>query len=128
MTRPIRSASSAGIGSPTSAISAARAAPTSRGRNHVAPLSGHEPDPPERQHEPRVGGGDPQVAGERERRAGAGRHAVDGRDHRLAHGAEGPDDRVVALAELLIERRGVGSLPLRQVLAGTERATRRRSG
>ena len=39
----MRSASSAEIGSPTKAISAARAAPTRRGRSHVAPLSGISP-------------------------------------------------------------------------------------
>ena len=39
--------------------------------------------PAEREHEPGALGGDPEVAGERDRRAGAGGDAVDGRDHRL---------------------------------------------
>ncbi len=53
-----------------------------------------------------------------------GGHAVDRGNDRLAHRAQGADDRVVALPELLVERRGVRSLALRQVLAGAEGATR----
>ena len=114
--------------SPRSASSAALAGPTRRGRNHVAPLSGHEPDPPEREHEARASARDPEVAGERERRAGAGRDAVDRPDDRLVERAHRADDRVVALAQLDGERRGVGLEPLLEVLAGAERAARHRSG
>ena len=45
-TSPNRSASAADSGSPMSASSAAFAAPTSRGRSHVAPLSGTSPTRP----------------------------------------------------------------------------------
>ena len=66
-------------------------------------------------------GGDPEVAGERERGAGAGGDAVDRADDRLVERAHRPDERVVALAELDVERRRVGLEPLLEVLAGTER-------
>ena len=93
--------------------------PTSRGRNHVAPLSGTRPIRPNASTK-RALGRQPDVAGERERRPGPGRDAVDRADDRLVEGAHRADDRVVALAELDGERRGVGLEPLLEVLAGAE--------
>ena len=54
----------------------------------------------------------------------AGGDAVDRRDHRLAHRPDRPDDRVVALAHLDVERRRVGLFALGEVLPGTERSSR----
>ena len=82
---------------------------------------GHQPDPPEREHEARPLRRDAQVAGERERRPGPGRDAVDRADDRLGQRAHRPDDRVVALADLDRERGRVGFEPFLEVLAGTER-------
>ena len=71
-------------------------------------------------------GDEPQVAGEGEAGPGAGRHAVDGRDHRLGHAGQRRDDRVVVrvdgVEQLLARRAGEDPHVLLEVLAGAERA------
>ena len=128
-TSPMRNASSAEIGSPTKRhLGGPRRSDESRQEPRRAAVR-HEPDPPERQHEPR-----------RRRRRSAGRRRTRAtrpapaatpltrRDDWLAHGSQRPDDRVVALANLLVERRGVGSLALREVLARRRTLDPPRSG
>ena len=129
-TSPNRSASAADRGSESSASSAALAGPTRRGRNQVAPLSGTSPIRPNARANGRGLGHHPEVAGERERRAGAGGDAVDRADDRLIHVAHRADDRVVALAQLHGERRrrsdrGVPSGPGRHRTPGRHRSARR---
>ncbi len=55
---------------------------------------------------------------------GPGGDPVDGREHRLGQPAHREDDRVVALADLDVERCRVRREPLPEVLAGAERAAR----
>ena len=71
--------------------------PTSRGSVHDEPVSQDSAMPAEREVEAGGVGQHPEVAGEREARAGPGRDAVDRGDHRLRHRRQRGDDRVVVL-------------------------------
>ena len=59
----------------------------------------HQPDADERLDEGRLLGGVDEVAGQRQAHAGAGGHAVDGRDDGLRELADGPDQGVVLALE-----------------------------
>ena len=121
LTSPNRSASAADSGSGSSASSSGLRRADEPLEDPRRAAVRDQADLAEREHEPGGLGGDPEVAGERERGAGAGGDAVDRRDDRLGQAAHRPDQRVVALADLDVERGGVGLEPLAQVLAGAER-------
>ena len=67
-----------------------------------------ESDASEGEHEAGLSAAIAKVAGEGKGGAGAGRDAVHRRDHRLRQPADRQDDRVVAVADLDLEGRGVG--------------------
>ena len=67
---------------------------------------GDQPDPDESRDEGRGVGGDPDVAGTREREPGAGDRAVDRGDDRLLERADRPDVRVVRPLERLADAAG----------------------
>ena len=81
-------ASSAATGSASISSSVALAWPTRRGRVQDAPVSPARPDVGERHQERRARAADAEVGQERQRRAGAGRHAPHGGDHRLGQRGE----------------------------------------
>ena len=93
LTRPIRCASSASTGRPVRISSRARPRPTTRGSRWVPPsISG---TPQRRSKQPKVepGGGDPQVAPERQLEAAGDAPAVDRGDRRLRRGQPGEAHR-----------------------------------
>ena len=91
-TRPAASARAASIGSPVRIICAASEGPTTARQPLRAAAAGQAADADLGQGEARAGGGDPQVAGERELEPAAEGQAVDGGNHRLAELVERLDD------------------------------------
>ena len=74
-------------------------APQARTRVRVDAGVRHQADPSEGQDEARVLGGVDEVAGQRQRHARAGGHAVDRGDHRLRQLADGGHQRVVLIGQ-----------------------------
>ena len=110
---PHSSACWAGIGSPSSAISSARALPAAAGTRNVDPPSGHQPDVHEGEAEDRRLGRPDQVAGERQRASDADGGPVHRRDDRLGQLPDALDDRVVALPQQVadVRRRALPEQP-----------------
>jgi hypothetical protein len=103
-----------------------RTGPPDRGRDgRGCPAVRHQADPRERQQERRRRRGDDQVAGERDRAAGAGGHPADGGDAGLGQRDDRPHDPVDPVEGLGAERlvAAVGTGARDDVGARAERAT-----